>query len=187
MPLMMKMCGDDSFYLYKMFGCLGARLSPVSPCIVLIWMYPRIIRGNFVKDCPNNIQFNPNNCLNIPLLGRKNTREKSSPRLNFRFESKPISQVLFLGFVFNSRDALLVESWCLNWYKTLYLHAASLQTDLQCSLQLRCITFLQLPEQPRVNILYPKYRTIYEKQSVYLTHSGRKVLGQNRINSIVNS
>ena len=165
MPLMMKMCGDDSFYLYKMFGCLGARLSPVSPCIVLIWMYPRIIRGNFVKDCPNNIQFNPNNCLNIPLLGRKNTREKSSPRLNFRFESKPISQVLFLGFVFNSRDALLVESWCLNWYKTLYLHAASLQTDLQCSLQCRCITFLQLPEQPRVNILYSKYRTIYEEPS----------------------
>ena len=43
----------------------------VSPCIVLIWMYPRIIRGNFVKDCPNSIQFNPNNCLNIPLLDEK--------------------------------------------------------------------------------------------------------------------
>ena len=120
----------------------------VSPCIVLTWMYPRIIRGNFVKDCPNNIQFNPNNCLNIPLLGRKSTREKSSPRLNFRFESKPISQVLFLGFVFNSRDALLVESWCLNCYKTLYLHAAV------CRLTLQCITFLQLPEHPRVNILF---------------------------------
>ena len=124
-----KMCGDDSFYLYKEFWCLEATLSPCPPCIVLIWMYPRIIQGNFVKDCPNNLQFNPNNCLNIPLLDEKSTREKSSPGLNFRFESKPISQVLFLGFVFNSRDALLVESWCLNWYKTLYLHAAGLQTD----------------------------------------------------------
>ena len=74
-------------------------------------MYPRIIWGNFVKDCPNNMQFNPNNCLNIPLLGVKIVaREKSSARLNFRFKSKPISQVLFLGFVFSPRDALLVES-----------------------------------------------------------------------------
>lgn len=72
------------------------------------------------------MQFNPNNCLNIPLLGVKIVaREKSSARLNFRFKSKPISQVLFLGFVFSPRDALLVESWCLNWYKNLYLlHAA---------------------------------------------------------------
>ena len=89
---------------------------------------------------------------------QKNTREKSSARLNFRFESKPISQVLFLGFVFNSRDALLVESWCLNWNKTLYLHAAVCRLTLQCSASAvhHISPATELPEHPRVNIFLLK-------------------------------
>ena len=129
----------------------------VSPCFVLIWMYPRIIRGNFVKDCPNNIQFNPNNCLNIPLLGKKILGKNLLP--DWISVSNPSQLVKFYFWVLFSilamRFSLKVDAYI---YIKLCI-CMQQSADWPCSqCNASAVHHISpatgLPEHPRVNIFY---------------------------------